>query len=412
VTAARQDGVVNPKTASRLAWGSAGLATTLQLTALALLLVALSSPVDLPAGLQLTAGTPIAFVGFLVYPLVGGLIAARRPANPVGWLLLAFSSGVGLTNATYLYSVLGLIVSPTPLPGAEVAARTDAWLWIVGLCPLAAAILLYPSGRLPSPRWRWPLRSCLVPVVLGLGVGISNWGEPGRRLLLAEELPPRPARVFEAVVVPALLVLILIGVAALIVRFRRGSWEERQQIKWVVLSSTCLLLSGLIVTALPRLLPSLLEELLSIAAFMAVPISIAIAILRHRLYDIDRIINRALVYTVVTVILSAAYGLISVAGVALGSGFDVFRSDLAVAGATLAVAAAFRPLRRRTQSFVDRRFYRSRYDAGRTVEGFSARLRDEVDLDSLTRDLLATVNRTLRPEYASVVVAQAGGHPS
>jgi two-component system, NarL family, sensor kinase len=130
---------------ARLAW--AGMTVALQLTALTLLFVSFSAAVIPPASLELTPGTAIAFVAFLAYPLVGGLIASRRPGNPVGWLLLAFSSGVALANANYLYSVFSLFVSARPLPGGEIAAWIDTWLWIIGLCPLAAVLLLYPTGR-------------------------------------------------------------------------------------------------------------------------------------------------------------------------------------------------------------------------------------------------------------------------
>jgi hypothetical protein len=383
-------------TAARLAWIWAGLAATLQLSALALLLLSFSSPVDLPAALELTPGTPIAFVGFLAYPLIGGFIAGRRPAHPIGWLLLAFSGGMGVANILYLYSVYGLFVSAAPLVGAGVAAWVDVWFWIISLCPLPAVLLLYPSTAVPSPGWKWPLRLCLLPAALAAGIGVTTWGEPPRRLLLTDELPFM-ATAFQAAAIPALLVLILFGVAALVVRFRRGSWEERQQIKWVALGSSYLLLSGVVVTALPDLLPPLVAELLSIAGFISVPAAIAVAIFRYRLYAIDLIINRTLVYATLSALLGLTYFAL-VAGASSLAG----ESSVTVAGATLAVAALFQPLRRRVQSFIDRSFYRNRYNASRTLEIFSARLREEVDLDAMTAQLLELVRETMHPRHASL----------
>ena len=391
------------RTAARLAWAAAAFPATVQLVALALLLLSLASPVFLPAAVELTSGTPVAFVGFLAYPMVGGLIAARRPGNPVGWLLLAFSAGVALTNVVYLYAVYGLVVSSAPLPGAETAAWADAWVWIIPLCSLPAVLLLYPGGRVASPGWRWALRLCFAPAVLAVGIGVALLGESGRQILLGSELPSRAARVLEAIVLPFLLVLVLIGVAALVVRFRMGGWEERQQIKWVVLSSTYLVLSGALAVAAPRLLPPLAGEFLSTLGFMSVPLAIAIAILRYRLYDIDRIINRTLVYGSLTIILGLIYVTAIVgAGTLLQEVTGDHRNNLIVAASTIVVAGLFRPARARVQAFIDRRFYRRKYDATRTLEAFSIRLRDDVDLENLESDLIHVVRNTMQPAHVSV----------
>jgi hypothetical protein len=391
------------RTAARLAWAAAAFPATVQLVALALLLLSLASPVFLPAAVELTSGTPVAFVGFLAYPMVGGLIAARRPGNPVGWLLLAFSAGVALTNVIYLYAVYGLVVSSVPLPGAETAAWADAWVWIIPLCSLPVVLLLYPGGRVASPGWRWPLRLCFAPAVLAAGIGVALWGESGRQILLGEELPSREARVLEAIVLPFLLVLVLVGVAALVVRFRMGAWEERQQIKWVVLSSAYLVLSGALAVAAPQLFPPLAGEFLSTLGFMSVPLAIAIAILRYRLYDIDRIINRTLVYGSLTIILALVYVTAIVgAGTLLQEVTGDHRNNLIVVASTIAVAGLFRPARARVQAFIDRRFYRRKYDAARTLEAFSIRLRDDVDLESLESDLIHVVRNTMQPAHVSV----------
>jgi hypothetical protein len=230
---------------------------------------------------------------------------------------------------------------------------------------------------------------------------MTTWDRPVRPILVDGELPPGWARVFEAVVIPALLLLILLGVTALVIRFRSGSWEERQQINWVVLGSSYLLLSGVVVAALPDLLPPLMEELLSIAGFLTVPI--AIAILRHRLYDIDSIINRTLVYGGLTAVLALVYfgGVVGVGGV-VREATSQHDNSLVIAGTTLLIAALVRPARARIQGFIDKCFYRRKYDAAKTVETFSARLRDQVDLDTIGTDLLTVVRDTMQPANASL----------
>jgi len=333
---------------------------------------------------------------------VAGLIAARRPPNPIGWLLLAFSIGIGLSNANYLSAVYGLFVSPTPLAGAGASAWIDNSLWIIALSPLPMVLLLLSQWS-SSDTWL-ALAASLVrlPTAFAAGVAVSIWGKPGQLLLQTGELPTGSAKVFQSAAISSLFLLIFAALAALAVRFRRGTWEERQQIKWVALGTSYLLLSGVVTTALPELLPPLVEEFLSIAGFVSVPVAIAVAILRHRLYDIDRLINRTLVYGALSVSLGGVYLVVVVILQQLLRPM-AGQSPLAIAGSTLVTAALFGPVRSRLQSFIDRRFYREKYDAARTVEEFTARLRDDVDLTDLSAHLVQVVQTTMqrRPECLS-----------
>ncbi len=333
----------------------------------------------------------------LALPVVGALVASRHPRNPIGWILCVSGITQGMVELTYLYAQHSYVVDPGSLPGAGIAVWLSTWTWMPGFGLLLTFLpLLFPSGSLLSPRWRpvaWLSGVCLGSMVLLTAA--SQWSVRGPPLLgdLDDELPWFP---------PLILLLLVCGVAStasLLLRFRRSRGEERQQLKWLAFA-----LTALAVLFLSDALTSgdVQNSVIALVIIPCVPGAIGLAILRYRLYDIDRIINRTLVYGSLTAMLGLVYAVVSLGVAALGSGVELFRSDVAVAGATLAVAAVFRPLRRRTQSFIDRRFYRNRYDAVRIVESFSARLREEVDLDSLTADLLATVNRAVQPANTSL----------
>ncbi len=348
-------------------------------------------------------------VGGASLAAVGMLLIARRPRNTLGWLLAALALLVSTSHVTGEYAVYGLLTRPGALPAPVLAAWYSEWFWIPMLWLwLVVVPLLSPSGRLPSPRWR-PL--------LWLGIGVPAVftvlaAVQGRLGIGFGEDPPtvdNPVGLLafadvEASPVMSLMLLLLLGciagaVASVVVRLRRSPFEERQQLKWVAYGaavSGC----GMIVmavgdAALGHRLPL---DAVVIAAF---PVGIGVAVLKYRLYDIDRIISRTLAWTLITGLLVGVY----LAGaVVLGALLRplVGQSDLAVAGSTLVVAALFGPLRRRVQAAVDRRFNRSRYDAQQTVEAFRARLRDKLDLDELSADLLATVEATVQPARSSV----------
>jgi hypothetical protein len=367
-------------------------------------------------GLVATRGTVVegslSFLGISGgFALVGALIAARRPRNPIGWLCLGLGLAGGSQVAAYSYAIHGLITDPGSLPGALFAAWWAGWAaspvfsFLTSLLPL-----LFPTGRPPSPRWRPVLLLSLVTMAVAT---LSAAFSPGPLSGAPEFVNPIGLGILGDVA-PALTPLspvllmasMLLATASLIVRYRRAQGPERQQLKWFF-GAFLLVFGSLFITSAVGTVfgESRFSGFWSSVVFpvtvLTIPIAIGIAVLRYRLYDIDLIINRTLVYGALTATLAAAYvGAIAVLQVVLQPFTQ--GSQLAVAASTLAVAALFQPLRTRIQRVVDRRFYRSRYDAERTVDDFSARLRDEVNLDSLSRDLLATVSGTVRPARAGL----------
>jgi MFS family permease len=389
---------MRPRAVRRLAWA-------LWLVALGLLVagLAIAAPHAAPSEVLVDV---LAFgaVGALLFGPVGAFLAARRPRNPVGWLLAGY--GVLLAFLWFTVAYVGELFdfrlrSPGTLPGADWVAWAFAVVWHPGYGLLFLLLILFPHGRLPSPRWR-PLAftGAVFYAVLALCAAVSPAvtrdyfasARPVLRLPGAALAGP----LFETILAGNFL-LLAVAMASLLVRLRRARGEERQQVKWFVYSVTVALaavLLGFLVLSGGYLVPLL----------GAIPVSAAVAIQRYRLYDIDRIINRTVVYGLLTVLLGLGYaGAVLLLGQLLGQG-----SSLAVAGATLAVAGVFQPARRRVQQAVDRRFDRRRYDAGRTIQAFSARLRDEVDLDSLTAELLAVVEQTMQPTQASLWLRPPG----
>jgi hypothetical protein len=254
-------------------------------------------------------------------------------------------------------------------------------------------LLVFPDGRLPSPRWRWAAWLAGAGVaVMTLGMAASTLGDPVRIALSEEEPGGLPGLVLDVSVIAA-AVSFLAALVSLAQRWRRARGNEREQLKWVAFAAGLALVANIVLQIFQ--LPGL-----GLVGVVLVPVGAAVAILRYRLYDIDRIISRTLGYGLLTALL----GLVYVAGVfvfgrLLNPGGKP--SELAVAASTLAVAALFQPARRRVQAAVDRRFNRARYDAARTVAAFSARLRDQIDLDTLSTELLAVVDQTMEPTQVS-----------
>jgi hypothetical protein len=351
------------------------------------------------------------YVSSILFPLVAGLIAYRRPGNRVGWLLLGYSLAVALASFVGAWGHHGVVRDPGSLPLAGAAVWLGTSFWMAGLVFLPLMFLRFPTGKLLSPAWRWAQRLCLLPVVIVTVPAVGLIGEPAPLMVDAFLEDERVARlewarvIFEGALI-TLIVVTLISLTSLVVRYRRSPGLERLQLKWVMWASGILVLSGVWETIVLSgvweniVSSSALTAAVSAVAFAAIPVSIAVAVLRYRLYEIDRLINRTLVYAVLTAFLAAAYLGIVVALQNLIPGAD--DSDLTIAVSTLAVAALFRPLRTRVQSFIDRRFYRGRYDAQLTLERFTARLRDEIDLDALNRELVAVVADTMQPAHASL----------
>jgi hypothetical protein len=387
---------MSPPTTAILAWGMAAvaLAATCGEVALGLL--------D-PAGLPLIDAEGSAWIDnleLIFFPLVGALIAWKRPTNVVGWLLLTYSLAEAFHGLAGSYAERGVLTEPDSLPGAGGAAWVITWSWtlVVSLIPLT--LLHFPNGRLPSPGWRWARWLCALPVVLMAGPAAAWLGRPARQywgiedgaLLGAEWVGPLLTAMFAA-----LILCLLVSLVSLVMRYRRAQERERQQLKWIMLAVGALLIQGVWEIFLPG--PADLKAAAGAVAFAAIPVSMGIAILRYRLYDIDRIINRAIVYALVTGSAVAVYaGTVFVVGTVVVGPSD----NLTVAVATLAAAAVFRPALRWVQAFVDRRFYRRKYDAQHTIDSFGARLREETDLDELTDDLVGVVRTTMQPQHVSV----------
>jgi hypothetical protein len=345
-------------------------------------------------------------VSFAAFVPMGALIASRHPKNPIGWIACGIGLFNGASAAGYEYAVRALLVDPQSLPGGGFASWLSAWTWAPGLALLAFLMLLFPTGSPPTRRWRWVGWIAAADILVLVGSAMSLWPRRGE-LLLRESLPSDfAAKAVVEIAWSVILVLVLISLASLIVRFLRSRGEERQQLKWLAYVAavvTVLFVNELFILELlgagETTFGIVSEHLLNLSA-AAFPVAAAIAILKYRLYDIDLIINRTLVYGALTALLAVAYFAIVVALQNLIPGAD--DSDLTIAGSTLAVAALFRPLRARVQGFIDRRFYRRKFDAQRTLESFSSRLREDVDLDHLSADLLGVVRETMQPAHASI----------
>jgi hypothetical protein len=340
----------------------------------------------------------LAFAAFMV---VGAVIVAHRPGNAVGWIF----STIGLLTATGVlateYAAYAARTRPGSLPGVILAAWYSSWWWYPTLTGvLVFTPLVFPTGRLLSARWR--------PVAIVAAVGtaaiitlsalqptLQDEDQPIRNPIGRAGIPDPEEGVLGAILFGLLLLCAAAAVTSVVLRFRRAQTVERQQLKWFTYAATLLVLFLLLTDYL--LPPSGAVEALYGLVVALVPIAAGIAILRYRLYDIDRLINRTLVYGALTALLGAVYAAAVLIGGQVFGGVGGNPPSWAVAGATLAVAALFQPARRRIQAVVDRRFNRRKYDAARTVEAFSTRLRDQVDLDTLTGELLAVVDQTMEP---------------
>jgi len=334
---------------------------------------------------------------------MGALLGSRRPAHPVGWLLLGLGLLVVANGVVSGYVNYGLVARPRVLPAAAYLAGIANGIQVLWVSCVSFILLLTPTGSLPSPRWRWWARVAVAaPVLLVLLAAVDP--QP----LLPEhpevENPlavPVPTGLLLAVAAIAALIVLASLVAAagsLVVRFRRARGVERQQLRWLALGAALAAVALLVAVAGGAMAKDgvVLAALGTCVALL--PLATGAAVLRYRLYDLDRIISRTLAYGLLTVVLGGGY-----AGVVLGLGQFLGReSSLVVAAATLAVAALVQPARRRIQRAVDRRFNRRRYDAGRMIQAFSGRLRQHVDLEALTGELLAVVEQTMQPTRVSL----------
>jgi hypothetical protein len=335
---------------------------------------------------------------------VGAVLATRRPRHPVGWVLLALGLTVSLSGAADGYSRYAILARPGALPGARFPAAYNSATLAIMLGCIAFVLLLTPTGSPPSTRWRWcagltaaSTAVFLLAVVLGPRPLDSQFHSVVINPVGVRALED-PLIAVNQVALAGCVLGVLAAAASLVVRFRRARGVERQQLRWVSLAAAPVALAALTVpAALGAGNQYLFAFALGVGAAV-LPLAIGAAILRYRLYDLDRIVSRTLAYSVLTVLLGGGY-----AGVVLGLGQLLGKgSSLVVAGATLMLAAVFQPARRRIQQMVDRRFNRRRYDAAMTISAFSARLRQHVDLLVLTAELLAVVDQTMQPTQASL----------
>jgi len=385
----------------RLAWALTTLTATLAAVTVAFAAANDGARLAADEGEEVVslAGEIAYSLNFVAFAALGGLLASRRPRNPIGWLLCLAPLSLGISGAVTGWYVRAFYAEPGSAAPPEALLWLANWIWVAGFPPLITALLLlFPDGRLPARSW-WPA-GALVAAALGL-------------MLFGYALTPGPLDDFPRVENPlgiaegltttmvelghvGLLLSAIASAAALAWRFRRSRGVERQQLKWISTAAALAVVAFIANSVLDQAF-GVISNFLMLPFLLALPAAATVAILRYRLYDLGRIVNRTLVYGGLTLTLAATYlGLVLLIGLAVGE------SNLAIAASTLAVAALFRPARARIQAIVDRRFYRRRYDAARALESFSARLRDEVDLQAVGSELRAAVRETVQPAHLSL----------
>ena len=391
---------VKDRAAARVAWlGWAVACAVLVLT------VVLSIQVETVA-FSLSFGAVLA-----AFATVGAVVAARHPHNAVGWLCLAVGF-LGSVNALVVpYAEYAFVTRPGSLPGGLVMAWLSLWLSYVWGLTVTFLPLLFPTGRPPTPRWRpvaWAAAVVLIAMCVVAAITPGPMGEQQRwpRNPLGIESAAAALQRTDQRLTLCLVAVMVLCAASILMRFRRSQGIERQQLKWfsyAIALFALVFIAYLLTTLLwGEWLPNTASDVVFAIGYGLIPVSAGIAILRYRLYDIDRIINRSLVYGLLTALLGGMYVCVILLCGQLFGGITDDPPSWAIAGATLAVAALFQPARRHVQQLVDRRFNRRRYNAARTIDAFSVRLRDQVDLDTLTTDLLMVVDRTIEPTTASL----------
>jgi hypothetical protein len=392
------------RTAAWLAWSLWAVTVTLTALSLVLLVLNLRYP-NAPIPNYLLGNALV-----VIDVTVGAIVASRRPENPVGWLLCLSGVAVSTSTFTSLYAIYALLAQPGSLPAGEASAWIAAWILPIIIGLQISYLLLFPTGRLPSRRWRW--LACLTGAFVLVGVVLSAFSSgayfgalgPIRNPLGIEGF----ANVYKAVLYTLAPILYIAIALAVFMRLRRAVGVERQQLKWFAYAVAILaIVSTLYVITIAIDAPGWFEwaaNAILAAAGTTIPISIGIAILRYRLYDIDWIINRTLVYGSLTAMLALLYfgGVTAAQALLRTLTGEEQLPQLVVVASTLVIAALFNPLRHRIQSFIDRRFYRSKYDARKTLEVFSAKLRNETDLEALGDDLVGVVRETMQPAHVSL----------
>src|SRR5215211_4636959 len=403
------------RVASWLAWSLSMLCVAMFLAIVALYVLIRSAPqVPSSVSTRFTLTDLLIGVPFLAFPIVGALIASRRPNNPIGWICLTVGFLFLLLGVSEYYSIYG-VAKPGSVPFPIGVAWLGNWLWMPAVGLFATYLfMLFPDGRLPSSRWRYLawLSGALI-VVLSLGFGLA----PGPVASLPREIRnPFGLEGFPwlsdaaNVGFPLLALCILASVVSLVLRYRRSRYEEREQIKWIAFAASVvglLFLISLVISLMYGSRPpswTRLLDTMTALSYTGVPIAVGFAVLKYRLYDIDVVINRTIVYSSLTAMLALVYigGVTATQAIFRALTGQEQQSQLAIVISTLVIAALFNPLRRRIQGFIDRRFYRKKYDAVKTLEAFSAKLRDETNLDALSEDLVGVVRETVQPAHVSL----------
>jgi hypothetical protein len=390
-------------------------ATALVLGAVAVALVAAEWPFAGLAhlGVNSSTGSPQWWT-FAAFGVVGFVVAWRKPGNPLGWCLLGLAVAGALSEDGSFYAIAAYRVRPGTLPLGWVAMLAQPG-WAIAIVLIGLTVLIFPDGTLPSPRLRWVLWLYLAMGLVWMGSAyvitlnaIARHDirvDSGGNLLALDNGAASPTwwTVLQNVLLVVLALSLLLSLAAQVVSYRRSSGERRQQLKWLLGGFAVGLADAALGIALGKATGfwGVVGHVAIVAVYLAVPVSMGVAILKYRLYDIDRVLSRTLAYAIVTGLLVGVYaGLVLLAQQVLR-----FSSPVAVAASTLAAAALFNPVRRRVQHAVDRRFNRARYDADRTVAAFAARLQDAVDLDAVRDDLAGVVQGALEPAHLALWTA-------
>src|SRR5215212_799341 len=405
-------GKLSPRATALLAWCLC--AVSLMLTVLGLFLLVVSRS---PVGVPVYAGAPV-FDFWLVntvvaisFSTVGAMITPRLPSqNPIGWIFCSIGLIAGMRLFVAEYAIVTLLAEPRSmpamLPGGEVLAWISSWLWVLHIGLFMFLALLFPDGRPPSPRWR-PFGWFVGVVVVTGTVSVALWPETTAGFDLVNH--PLGIEVATDTMNPVETILYALGLIAatsLLVRLRRSTGVKRQQVKWfayaVAVLATSAILAYIVSESVGVVWLEWVSSMLVLVSVVGLPVAVGIAILRYRLYNIDLLLNRTLVYGALTAVLVMIYLVSVVLLQMLFRAFTGHESQLAVVASTLAIAALFTPLRLRIQSFIDRRFYRRKYDARKTLEAFSAKLRIETDLDALSSELIDVIRETMQPRRLSL----------
>src|SRR5215216_3581798 len=400
-------GGISTRTASQLAWGVCALSLALTALSLLLFILNLSYP-----NTHLFEPWLDNTLNAVFYPTVGAIVASRRPENPVGWLLCLYGLGTSIGYFCAEYAIYALLAQPNSLPAGEAMAWIVSWVLPILNGLMVFYILLFPTGRLPSRRWRW--LGWLTVAFVVVGVILAAFSSGALMGFLGPIQNPLGIEGFSNIYYKAILftmasLLTLAAALAVFIRLRHAIGVERQQIKWFAYAAAASVSATILAYIIPEVIdtPLWFERVsfaLNIALIPAIPITIGIAILRYRLYDIDILINRTLVYGSLTLMLALVYfgGVTATQVVFTALTGQEEQPQLTIVVSTLVIAALFTPLRRRIQGFIDRRIYRSKYDARKTLEAFNTRQREETDLDTLSSDVVTVVRETMQPAHVSL----------